>query len=453
MNFSPITYIEPIQKSEVWDITFDDRTDFYQNEANFIAQNIVVHNCHAAGMVISPVPLERICPLHVTHGDTDYAGKEKTIATQFTMFEVEELGLIKFDILGLSTKTAISLAHDLILERHNIDVDLANLPLDDQMTLDLLKGGKTDGCFQLENTGMKQTLQQIGISSFDDLIVAIAMYRPGPKDYIPMFAKRKHGQERVRYPHALLEKITRRTFGILAYQEQVMQAFMVLADLTASDGYAFMKGCAKKKQHLIDKYKDPFFRGCQKKEIPQPVIEKIWADMEKFGGYAFNKSHATSYAYESYKTAFLKAHYPAEFIAARLSVEASRRNFDDVMKYEADAQRNYGMKILPPDINRSKLTYRIVGKNEILRPLIIKGVGDKAAEDIIKHQPYKGKDLLFVFAKKVGPAVNTKVMEALYEAGLFGHDKTKKQFLKDFETIKKDLKRLKGRPGGDFPFE
>lgn len=900
MKMEPIVSITELEIDDVWDITFEERDDFYQNEANFIAQNIVVHNSHAAGTVISPIPLERIAPLHITHGDTDYAGKEKTVATQFTMFEVEELGLIKFDILGLSTKTAISLAHDLILERHGVDVDLANLPLDDQTTLDLLKGGKTDGCFQLENTGMKQTLQQIGISSFDDLIVAIAMYRPGPKDYIPMFAKRKHGQERVKYPHPLLEKITSRTFGILSYQEQVMQAFMVLADLTASDGYAFMKGCAKKKQNLIDKFREPFFRGCQKKDIPQDVVNKIWTDMEKFGGYAFNKSlsrdqkiitsekeysiqelynrkhngeplpsvysptgepigivdvydhgilpvweiefndgskhkstlnhkymtprgvlplhdilkrnlsvikhrgvgnaakkrlglqglsssieepqgiqcsqkrvrqvsriqeglrvsrlrpqrhsqrhgipqeelhalerdevsellevqsedfsavlgrnqsrsrasrriqregvgssiiggfvkprraeatvptneptqyslsrqfsteqssncnqdfcetgysaatfgtteemerrkprgvseevysschetkemavcsrnvsqrgfgslgfqalsdcqepnvfvrieektnrfhrqestsccgirwtiplsapferqqdfvrepaegrrgerfsaksrlsgdtnivrllvgpsqavqahklattsdpgfilpgkrnrqndwqeiriaavrfvgyeqcydlevdsddhlyclasgvvnsnsHATSYAYESYKTAYLKAHYPAEFIAARLSVEASRRNFDDVMKYEADAQRNYGMKILPPEINRSKLRYRIVGQNEILRPLIIKGVGDKAAEDIIKHQPYKGKDLLFAFAKKVGPAVNTKVMEALYDAGLFGNDKTKKQFLRGFETIKKDIKKLKGRPGGDFPFE
>jgi DNA polymerase-3 subunit alpha len=408
---------------------------------------------HAAGIVIAPVPLERICPLHVTRGDAEYAGKEKTVATQFTMSEVEELGLIKFDILGLSTKTAISNAHALILERHGVDIDLANLPLDNQATLGLLKSGKTDGCFQLENTGMKQTLQQIGISSFDDLIVAIAMYRPGPKDYIPLYARRKHGQEKVQYPHPLLEQITKRTHGVLVFQEQVMQAFMVLADLTASDGYAFMKGCAKKKQNLIDKYKVPFFRGCQTKNIPQSVIEKIWSDMEKFGGYAFNAAHATSYAYESYKTAYLKAHYPIEFITARLSVEATRRNFDDVAKYEADAKRNFGIRILSPDINRSKLVYRIVGENEILRPLIIKGVGDKAAEDIIHNQPFKGKDLLYAFTRKVGPSVNTRVMESLYDAGLFGNEKTKKKFLSDFDTIKKDLKRNQGRPGGDYPFE
>jgi DNA polymerase-3 subunit alpha len=420
--------------------------------ARHMEGGISAFGSHAAGMLISPEPLERICPLHVTRGDMD-SGKEKTIATQWTMFEVELLGLIKFDILGLSTKTAVNRAHQLVLDRHGIDIDLGNLPLDDQPTLDLLKGGKTDGCFQLENTGMKQTLQQIGISSFDDLIVAIAMYRPGPKDYIPMFARRKHGREQVRYGHPLLEKITRRTFGILSYQEQVMQAFMVLADLTASDGYAFMKGCAKKKRNLIDKYKEPFFKGCKKNEIPPAVTEKIWADMEKFGGYAFNKSHATSYAYESFKTAYLKAHFPIEFITARLSVDATRRNFDDVAKYERDAHANYSLKILHPDLNRSKLAYTIVGESEILRPLIIKGVGDKAAEDIIKHQPYKGKDLFFSFARKVGPNVNTKVVEALYDAGLFGKEKTRKQLLRDFETIKKDQKRNRGRPGGDYPFE
>ena len=194
-------------------------------------------------------------------------------------------------------------------------------------------------------------------------------------------------------------------------------------------------------------------RGCQNKGIDQKVIDKIWADLEKFAGYSFNKSHSVSYAYESFKTAYLKAHFPIEFIAARCSVEATRRNFDDVAKYERDAHDNYGLNILHPDLNRSKMAYAIVGKSEIMRPLIIKGVGDKAAEDIIKHQPYKGKDLLFGFARKVGSAVNSKVMEALYDEGLFGKEKTKKQLFRDFETIKKDLKRNRGRPGGDYVYE
>lgn len=413
--------------------------------SRYLEGGISAFGCHAAGMVISPIPLERICPLHSTH---DEESSEKTVATQFTMSDVESLGLIKFDVLGLSTKTAISEATKLIKERYNVIIDLANLPLNDKATLALLRSGKTDGCFQLENPGMKLTLQQIGVDCFDDLVVAVAMYRPGPKDYIPLFAKRKRGQERVVYPHPLLEKITKRTFGIICYQEQLMQAFMTLADLTASDGYAFMKGCAKKKQKEIDKAKKPFFAGASKKGMAQHALEHIWADFEKFGGYAFNKAHAVSYAYESFKTAYLKAHYPAEFFAARLSVENMRRNFDDVQKYEADATANFGMKLLPPDLNRSKMVYTIVGERELLRPITCKGIGDKAAEEIVQNQPYKGKDRLHDFAIKVGSAVNSKVIEAMCDMGLWPGLK-KAQAVRSFELIKKDKQRNRGRPNLD----
>ncbi len=892
MKQHTISNIIKAESGEVWDITFRNNEGFYEDEPNFIAQNIVVHNCHAAGIVISPVPLAEICPLHMTHGAA--GSKEKQVATQFTMSEVESLGLIKFDVLGLATKSALRLALKLIKDRYDVKVDLANLPLDDPKTLELLNSGKTDGCFQLENTGMKQTLNTIGIDNFDDLIVAIAMYRPGPKDYIPEFANRKRGVHQVSYPHPIMEKITKKTFGIMCYQEQVMQTFMAMADLTATAGYKFMKGCAKKKPELIADAKEKFVRGAQSNGVSIPVIEKIWKDMEKFGGYAFNKSlsldqkiitsekeysiqelynrkckgktfpyvysstgkpikivdvydhgvlpvwevefadgsrhkstlnhkfmtpqgalslseilrrnlsvikhrgvgnakeerlglsglpssgkksrgvqqtqkkvrpvsdvqegfrvsslwtqrhstrhrvtqetlspvegnevpkllkiesenlstvlgryqnkprslqqiqgenvgssifghpfesrgtrspikvdeqsqcdlsrcvsekqsaysyqdicqarntrspsrtsqkverresrgvfgevypscyaaepmaictreaskghacssgvpslsnhqeqnvhfclqttpggfyrqrqesgcgirrsislpksheqqvsteqpakgqrsqqtslspglfgcsnivrhlvvsspkvqipaiatgddscfvlprersgqndwqeiriakvryvgfeqcydlevnsfdhlyclasgiinsnsHACSYAYESFKTAYLKAHYPTEFIAARLSVETRRRNFDDVQKYESDAKKNYGIQIHPPDLNRSKSHYTIVGERELLRSLICKGIGDKAVEDIVAYQPYQGKDRLYTFATKVGSAVNTKVVEAMVDAGLWGKVK-KSKVLKDFEQIKQDLKRNKGRPMGD----
>jgi len=410
--------------------------------------SISAFGCHAAGIVISSIPLEQICPMHMTHGSDTDDYSAKTVATQFSMEEVESLGLIKFDVLGLSTKTALALAIKTIKENHGVDIDLARLPLDDKPTLALLTSGLTDGCFQAEKTGMQQTFQQIGIDRFDDLIVAVAMYRPGPKDYIPELSERKSGKRRVEYPHPLLKKITERTYGIMAYQEQVMQAFMALADLTASDGYRFMKGCAKKKSNLIAEYKELFLKSAVARGVPKKVVESIWADMEKFGGYAFNKSHATSYAYECWKTAYLKAHYMLEFMSARMSVEAQRRDFDFVLKCEQDLKK-HGYKILPPDINRSKMVYVKVDDKELLRPLIIKGVGDKAAQDIIENQPYKGKDLLYVFAKKVGPAVNTKVFEALCDANLFGTDKSKAQLLRDFETIKKDRKRGQGRQKGD----
>jgi len=415
--------------------------------------DISAFGTHAAGIVISPEPLSDICPLHVTHGTISNEDENvrkaanKTVATQFSMEEVEDLGLIKFDVLGLSTKAALALAVKWIKQNHNIDIDLSNLPLDDPTTLDLLNKGDTNGCFQAEKIGMQQTFKQIGIDSFDDLIIAVAMYRPGPKDYIPELSDRKKGTHAVNYPHPLMKQITQRTYGIMAYQEQVMQAFMVLADLTASDGYSFMKGCAKKKRYLIDEYKSKFIQGAIKKGIPEGVVQKIWADMEKFGGYAFNKSHATSYAYESWKTAYLKAHFFIEFMAARLSVEAVRRDFDLVEKYERDC-KNHGITILSPDLNRSKMHYAKVGEKTLLKPLIIKGVGDKAAEEIIQFQPYKGNDLVYAVASKVGKAVNTKVIESLCDAKLFGGIK-KSVILRAFDTVKKDRRASRGRQVGD----
>lgn len=418
--------------------------------ASAIEGTISGFGVHAAGVLISPVPLARIAPLHVTtiHAGRD-GGTEKVVATQFPMNDVESMGLIKFDILGLSTKTAIDWACKSVKEEYGIEIDWNKIHVDDAETLNLLNSGKTDGCFQLENPGMKECLRQIGIDSFDDLVVAVAMYRPGPKDYIPNFADRKKGRVTVTYPHPLLKDITVRTYGIIIYQEQVMKAFMAIAGLTASDGYKFMKGCAKKHIDLIEQYKEKFFRGAARQSIDINVTERIWKDLYKFSGYAFNKSHSVSYAYESFKTAYLKAHYPAEFMSARLSVETIRRNFDDVDKYERDCI-NGGFDILEPDLNTSKLYWSIVdSQKKILRkPLLVKGIGIKAAEEIVKHQPYKGKNLLLAFAKKVGGAVTSKVIEAMKDSG-FWKGISKEQLIKDFEQIKKDKKKGKGRPDFD----
>ena len=420
--------------------------------ATKIQGRIAGYGAHAAGVVISDVPLETICPLHQTvsvRSHDDDAGKnDKVIATQFSMYDVEAQGLIKFDVLGLSTKTALHYATQLVKDRHGVEVDLTHLPLNDKPTLDVLNSGKTDGLFQLEERGMQQTLQQIGIHSFDDLVIAVAMYRPGPKDYIPELSNRKRGSVSVSYVHPLMENITKVTYGIMVYQEQLMKVFMSLGDLSASEGYSFIKGCSKKKRELIEAPKERFFNGAAKKGISQAVTQKIWADMEKFGGYAFNKSHACCYAYESYKTAYLKAHYPLEFMAARLSVENERRKFDKVEKYEYDATHNLGINIQEPHLNESKLEYAIVGEDTLRRPLLIKGIGTKAAEEIVAHQPYKGSDILLSFATKVGPVVNTRVMEAMHDSGLWsGYKKSK--LLSDFEQIKKDRKKSKGRMTGD----
>lgn len=401
---------------------------------------------HAAGLLLSPIPLSKIAPMHVTRktGGTNEDGKpERVIATQFPMAEVERMGLIKFDILGLSTKTAINWACKYLAER-DIHIDWNKIPLDDAETLDLLHGGHTDGCFQLENPGMKECLKMIGIDSFDDLVVAVAMYRPGPKDYIPEFAGRKRKKIAVSYPHELLKDITESTHGIIVYQEQVMKVFMVLAGLTASDGYLFMKGCAKKKTDIIEGYKGQFFKGSTAAGLSLDVIQRIWDDLYKFSGYAFNKSHSVSYAYESYKTAYLKAHHPTEFIAARLSVETRRRNFDDVEKYKKDAVKHFGFTFEPVDINKSKLDWSIEGEKTLRIPILAKGVGIKAAEDIVAHQPYTGKDLLLSFGRKVGKAVSTKVIEAMKDAGFWGGI-AKEKLIANFDQIKKDKKKLRGR--------
>jgi DNA polymerase-3 subunit alpha len=401
---------------------------------------------HAAGLLLSPIPLSKIAPMHVTRktGGTDEDGKpERVIATQFPMAEVERMGLIKFDILGLSTKTAISWACSSLAEK-GIEVDWNKIPLNDKETLDLLHEGYTDGCFQLENPGMKECLKTIGIDSFDDLVVAVAMYRPGPKDYIPEFAGRKRKHITVSYAHSLLKDITESTYGIIVYQEQVMKAFMVLADLTASDGYAFMKGCAKKNIDLINVFKEKFFKGSASAGLTPREVQGIWDDLYKFSGYAFNKSHSVSYAYESYKTAYLKAHHPTEFIAARLSVETRRRNFDDVEKYKKDAKKHFGFTLEPVDINKSKLDWSIEGDKILRTPILTKGVGIKAAEDIVLHQPYTGKDVLLSFGRKVGKAVNTKTIEAMKDAG-FWKSIAKEKLVSDFDQIKKDRKRTRGR--------
>ena len=440
-----IKKIEELPEDDVWDITMTGDEHFYKKQPNFIADGILVHNCSAAGMVISPVPLGRICPLHKTRSSSE---GETLIATQFPKDEVESIGLIKFDVLGVATLTALSLAVKMIKDSYGVVVDLTKLPLDDPMTLDLYNSGKTDGVFQCENWGMKQTLQQIGINSFDDLMIAVAMYRPGPKDYIPELAKRKKNPELIKYAHPLMKKITEKTYGILTYQEEVMRAFVELADLSAEDGYTFLKGCAKKKPEIVKNYKDRFVKGAIKNDIPPAVVDRTWKDLERHSGYSFNAAHACAYSILSWKTAYLKAHYPVEFMCARLSVEARRKNQDDVFKYEEDARKNLGIKILPPDLNKSKMDYVKTGEKELLRPLLIKSVGDKAAEEIIRCQPYEGPDILESFALKIGHAVNIKVVEAMASQKMFG-DIPKKTVLKAFEIIKADRQKSKGKPVGD----
>lgn len=412
---------------------------------------ISAYGSHAAGFVISPFPLSEIAPLHVTAGDDnsddDSAGREKTIATQYCAGEAESLGLIKFDVLGLLTKTVITMAQKLIKDRHMVDIDVDTIPLDDPETIALLKTGKVDGIFQLENPGMQRTVVSMGVDSFDSLVVAVAMYRPGPMEYIPEYTKRKKNPGSVHYIHPIVEKYTKSTYGIIVYQEQAMLIFTELAGLTTSEGYLFIKGAAKKKPELFQSMKDRFIRGATK-TANQKVAEEVWRQMEPFQGYAFNKSHAVCYGYESWKTAWLKAHYPIEFMAARLSIAALDRKFDDVEKFEADCYKNLGIRILDPDLNESKMTYTITDEKTLRRPLSIKGIGRAAAEELVANQPYKGPDFVESLALKSTKVINKSVIEVMYDAGLFGKI-GKKKACTAFEMVKADRRKAKGRQTGD----
>mgnify|MGYP001619630544 CR=1 FL=1 len=423
--------------------------------AKTLEDSISGTSCHAGGVALSPIPLCRIAPLHITtdKGQLSEEGTAaKVLATQFPMADIERLGLIKFDILGISTITAISIACKLIKEEHGVNIDWNTLLLDDKKSLDLLKSGLVEGCFQLEQKQMKDCLKTIGMDSFNDLVVAIAMYRPGPKDFIPEFASKKHGKTTISYPHERLRKITSSTYSVLVYQEQIMRVFVELANLPETDGYEFMKGCAKKKPELIDKYKDKFFKGALKQNISEATIEHIWDILYKFSGYSFNMAHAVSYAFLSFKTVYLKAHYPTEFFAARLSVASIRRNMDEAEKYEQDAIENFGFEILPPNINESKINWTVIGDRKLRKPILVKGIGVKAAEEIVKHQPYHGKDILQSFASKVGKSVSSKVVAAMYDCGIWKDDikkRKKEQIIGAFEQIKKDKIKVRGRPSMD----
>lgn len=259
--------------------------------ASIIEGTISASGAHASGIVISDTPLQNICPLHITQDviDNTEGNKEKTIATQFAMGDVESLGLVKFDVLGLSTRTAVSWAVETIKNNTGEEIDVSRLPLDDRETLKLLNSGYTDGCFQLENYGMKKTLSKIKIDKFDDLMVAIAMYRPGPMQFIDDYAIKKRNASSIKYIHPIVQKHTMNTYSYVVYQEQCMNIFVELAGLTPSEGYVFIKGAAKKKPELFQSMKQRFIDGATRIANKEIAIS-IWNQLEPFQGYAFNAS-------------------------------------------------------------------------------------------------------------------------------------------------------------------
>jgi len=372
---------------------------------------------HAGGVLIAPGKLTDFCPLYAAAG-TD------SVVSQFDKDDVEKAGLVKFDFLGLRTLTILDEAVRLAKEVEGAEIDLASLPLDDRATYDaVFKTANTTAVFQFESGGMKDTLVQARPDRLEDLIALNALYRPGPMDFIPTFIARKHGRERVVYPHPSLEPVLANTYGIMVYQEQVMQTAQVAARYSLGGADLLRRAMGKKKPEEMAKERTKFVAGAEQNGIDERLANEIFDTMEKFAGYGFNKSHAAAYSLVAYHTGWLKQHHPAAFAAATLSSEMA--NTDKVQFFWKDATDN-GLAFLPPDINSSGIRFRPVDGKSIRYGLgAIKGTGESALSVILKAReggdkpggPFRD---LFDFCRRIDKrVVNRRVIEALIRAGAF----------------------------------
>jgi len=385
---------------------------------------------HAAGVVISDVPLVERVPLCSPKDD---------VVTQFTMNDISTVGLTKFDFLGLKTLTVIKNALKFIREGRRDALDMDALPLDDRETYQLLMKGDTDGVFQLESSGMKDILVSMKPDCIEDIIALIALYRPGPMNMVPEFISRKQGKTKIVYELPELEAILKETYGVIVYQEQVMQIAVAIGNYTMSEADTLRKVMSKKKASEMEKEKPKSLEGAGKRKIPEVKAKKIWEQMETFAEYGFNKSHSTAYAMISYQTAYLKAHYPAEFMAALLTSEKDNR--DKIIKHINNC-KGMGIGVLPPDINESESDFSVSGGKTIRFGLAaVKNVGIGAIEEIIHARKEGGQGDRFRsfqdFCRRVDlRKVNKRVIESLIKCGAFdslGHKR--RQLLDAHEEI------------------
>ncbi len=365
---------------------------------------------HAAGVIIAPKDLTEIIPV-ATSKDTDL------LITQYDGKVIEDAGVIKMDFLGLKTLTIIRDALQLIKENHNIAIDIDTIPLDDPKTFELFQKGATVGIFQFEAEHVPPILRNMKPTAFEDLIALNALNRPGPLAYIPNYINRKHGREKINYDLPVMEEILKETYGITVYQEQVMLLSQKLAGFSKGDADVLRKAMGKKQKEVLDKMKSKFMEGATKNGHPMPALEKIWTDWEKFAEYAFNKAHSTCYAFVAFQTAYLKAHYPAEFMASVLTHHLG--NIDKITFFMEESRR-MGMPVLGPDVNESEYHFSVNEKGEIRFGLgAIKGVGEAAVRTIIDERRQYGRFTdIFDLVKRVNlRAANKKTFESLTYAG------------------------------------
>jgi DNA polymerase-3 subunit alpha len=364
---------------------------------------------HAAGIVIGDRPLAELVPLY-RDPKTDMP------VTQFNMKWVEPAGLVKFDFLGLKTLTVLDTAVKL-LKRRGVDLDLAQIPLDDAKSYEMLARGETVGIFQVEGQGMRRALQDMRPDRFDDIIALVALYRPGPMANIPTYCARKHGKEEPEYIHPKLEPILRETFGVIIYQEQVMEAARVLSGYSLGEADLLRRAMGKKIRSEMEAQRKRFVEGAVKDGVERGQAEAIFELLAKFADYGFNKSHAAAYALVAYQTAYMKANYPVEFLAASMTYDMA--NTDKLGEFRAEAKR-LGIKVEPPSINRSGVMFEVEGNTIHYALAALKGVGRQAVEAIVEARGERPFRDLSDFASRLNPrAVNKRVLESLAAAGAF----------------------------------
>jgi DNA polymerase III subunit alpha len=372
-----------------------------------VTRHTSVHPC---AVVISDEPLEHFTPLQ-------YAPRsEGVVISQYGADDLEDLGLLKMDFLGLRTLTVIRRTVEMIRNLHGVDIDVYNLPLEDEKTYDLMSRGDTTAVFQLESGGMKRYLRELRPNEFEDIIAMVALYRPGPMQFIEDYCNRKHGKAEVKYDHPLMEDALKNSYGITVYQEQVMQMSRDLAGFTRGEADTLRKAMGKKDAALMGKLKTQFTTGAPERGVDEKLAEKIWADWENFASYAFNKSHAACYAYVAFQTGYLKAHYPSELMAASLTSEMDKSDRIIVL---IDECRRMGLQVLPPDVNESVHHFTVSDLGIRFGMLAVKNVGSSAIDAIIEARDNDGVfSSIYDFCRRVDlKSINKRMIESLIQSG------------------------------------
>ena len=384
---------------------------------------------HAAGVIIAHKPLNEIVPVQPS--------KDGIIVTEYPMADLEKLGLLKMDFLGLRNLTMIHKTMKLIKKRQGIEFDIDRIPLDDKPTYDMLIAGDTDGVFQLESSGMKKLVKDLRPDVFEDLGALVALFRPGPLEsgMVQDFVERKHGRQEIKYAHPLLEPVLKDTYGTIVYQEQIMQVFQVLADYTLGQADMVRRMMGKKKLDEMAQQKGKFIEGAARHGMESKDAAALFEQIEKFASYCFNRSHSAAYAFVAYQTAYLKCHYPVEYLASLLTSVSGDQ--DKTQLYIEEALKK-GIKVMPPDINKSYAEFTPDGSDIRFGLASIKQVGEAVVEAIIEEREKNGEfKSIYDYCKRLdAKCCNKKTLEGLIKSGAFSNiEKSRKQLMDNIDYI------------------